>query len=315
MRQLIFAIALAGVSAGAAAQPAPPATSDAQAGRARAIYKELIEINTTDTPAGSVTTASRGHGGAIHRCRVSRCGRAGPRARSTQAQSRRALPRHRAAGGRSSCWRTSTSSRPSAADWSVDPFTFLEKDGWFYGRGTRDDKGMASQFVANLLRLKQEGFAPDRDIILALTADEEGGELQRRRLAGEDPPRSDRRRAGDQRGRRRHDAPGEVPDERSPGEREGVPGLHASTVTNAGGHSSLPIKDNAIYHLSAALARLAAFEFPVQLNDVTRDLLRAIGAGRSRTLRQPPTCAPWRDPRPTRRLPRACRRRCPTGTR
>src|SRR5204863_5317281 len=60
-------------------------------------------------------------------------------------------------------------------DWSSDPFTFLEKDGFFYGRGTSDDKAMASIFAANLIRLKEEGAALDRDLILVLTADEEGG--------------------------------------------------------------------------------------------------------------------------------------------
>src|SRR5882724_8739125 len=60
-------------------------------------------------------------------------------------------------------------------DWSVDPFTLLEKDGYFYGRGTGDDKAQAAIWVANLIRYKQEGFKPDRDIIVALTADEEGG--------------------------------------------------------------------------------------------------------------------------------------------
>ncbi len=60
-------------------------------------------------------------------------------------------------------------------DWNVDPFVFLEKDGYFYGRGTADDKAQAAVWVATLLRFKREGFKPDRDLILALTADEEGG--------------------------------------------------------------------------------------------------------------------------------------------
>ena len=60
-------------------------------------------------------------------------------------------------------------------DWTTDPFTFLEKDGFYYGRGTSDDKAQAAVWVANLLRYKREGYKPDRDLILALTADEEGG--------------------------------------------------------------------------------------------------------------------------------------------
>ena len=60
-------------------------------------------------------------------------------------------------------------------DWSMDPFTFTEKDGYFYGRGTGDDKAQAAVWIATLIRLKREAFKPDRDIIVALTADEEGG--------------------------------------------------------------------------------------------------------------------------------------------
>jgi acetylornithine deacetylase/succinyl-diaminopimelate desuccinylase-like protein len=64
---------------------------------------------------------------------------------------------------------------PKREDWSMDPFQLIEKDGYFYGRGTSDDKAQAAIWVANLIRYKHEGFRPDRDLILAPTADEEGG--------------------------------------------------------------------------------------------------------------------------------------------
>jgi len=154
-------------------------------------------------------------------------------------------------------------------DWSFDPFTFREEGGFFYGRGTTDDKSMASQFVANLIRLKQEGFKPDRDLILALTADEEGGNFN-----GVDWLVKNHRDLIDAEFAINEGGGGTM--------RKGkylTNEIQASEkvyqdfkleVTNPGGHSSLPVKDNAIYHLAQALARLAAFEFPVQLNEVTR---------------------------------------------
>ncbi len=72
-------------------------------------------------------------------------------------------------------------------DWTMDPFTLTEKDGYFYGRGVGDDKAQAAVWIANLIRYKREGFKPDRDIIVALTADEEGGgPVQRRRVAAQE---------------------------------------------------------------------------------------------------------------------------------
>jgi acetylornithine deacetylase/succinyl-diaminopimelate desuccinylase-like protein len=154
-------------------------------------------------------------------------------------------------------------------DWSIDPFTFLEKDGFFYGRGTSDDKSMAARFVAALIRLREEGYKPDRDLILALTADEEGGTAN-----GVEWLLANHKAL--------IDAEFAVNEGGGGGMRNGkylVNEIQASEKVyqdflleskNPGGHSSLPVKDNAIYRLSTALARLAAFEFPVQLNDVTR---------------------------------------------
>ena len=79
-------------------------------------------------------------------------------------------------------------------DWSIDPFQFLEKDGYFYGRGTEDIKDGDAILMSAMIRMKQEGYKPDRDIILALTADEEGGAVQRRSMAPQEPSGSDRRR-------------------------------------------------------------------------------------------------------------------------
>lgn len=157
------------------------------------------------------------------------------------------------------------------ADWSpdIDPFKLTERDGYFYGRGTSDDKAMAAIFVANLIRYKQEGYRPDRDIILALTADEEGGPhngvdwlVQNHRALLEAELGLNEGGGG------RH--------------RQGkrlFNGVQASEkvfqsftleARNKGGHSSLPVKDNAIYRLAAALDRLAKHDFPVNLNEVTR---------------------------------------------
>src|SRR6185436_20213992 len=152
---------------------------------------------------------------------------------------------------------------------SFDPFTFLEKDGFFYGRGTSDDKSMAAHFVANIIRLKREGATLDRDLILALTADEEGGAFN----GVEWLVRNHRELI---------DAEFAINEGGGGSMRKGkylTNEVQASEkvfqdfrleVTNAGGHSSLPVKDNAIYHLAAGLARLSAYDFPVELNEVTR---------------------------------------------
>src|SRR6476619_1727110 len=164
----VLVIVVASV-AGAGAQSRP---NDA---RARDIFKELIEINTTDS-VGSTTTAAE--------AMAARLKAAGFPAADVQVlgpdpRKGNLVARLRGTGGRKPLLLLAHLDVVEAKheDWSFDPFTFLEKDGYFYGRGTGDDKGMAAQFVANLIRLKQEGFAPDPDLILALTADEEGGDF------------------------------------------------------------------------------------------------------------------------------------------
>ncbi len=154
-------------------------------------------------------------------------------------------------------------------DWTLDPFTFVEQDGFYYGRGTVDDKDEAAIHVANLIRLKEEGFQPDRDIIVVLTADEEGG------------PHN-----GVQWLLREHrdliDAEYALNEGGGGAMKDGVRISHnvqASekvyqsfrlVVTNPGGHSSLPVRDNAIYRLADALGRVRDFDFPVALNEITR---------------------------------------------
>lgn len=156
-------------------------------------------------------------------------------------------------------------------DWTYDPFRLTEKDGYFYGRGTQDQKGGAATFVTTLLRLKAEKWVPDRDLILALTAGEEGGDMYN----GVEWLLKNKRSLIDAEYSINVDAGG--------GEMEN--GKHtifdvqaaekvfhsvALTAKNSGGHSSLPRKDNAIYALSAALDRLAKYDFPVKVNDVVK---------------------------------------------
>jgi acetylornithine deacetylase/succinyl-diaminopimelate desuccinylase-like protein len=161
-------------------------------------------------------------------------------------------------------------------DWTSDPFTLLEKDGYFYGRGTGDDKAQAAIWVANLVRYKREGLRPGRDLILALTADEEGGGpwngvdwlLQERRELIEAEFCLNEGGWGEMRGGRRLLNLVQVGEKHSASYR--------LEVRNPGGHSSMPVPENAIYRLAAALQRVAALEFDFRLNDVTRKYLETL---------------------------------------
>jgi acetylornithine deacetylase/succinyl-diaminopimelate desuccinylase-like protein len=161
-------------------------------------------------------------------------------------------------------------------DWTTDPFVFTEKDGYFYGRGTQDMKESDAAVVTSFIRLKREGFVPDRDIILALTADEEGGKSN-----GVDWLLKNHRELVDAGFALNADAGGLSTEKGRPLNLgvEATEKLYADfrlTATNPGGHSSLPKKDNAIYHLADALGRLERYSFPFELNAVTRGYFEAM---------------------------------------
>ena len=183
-------------------------------------------------------------------------------------------------------------------DWSMDPWTFIEQDGYYYGRGVTDDKDEAAIYTANLIRYKQEGFVPDRDIIVALTADEEGGQFN-----GVQWLIQNRRDLIDAAYALNEGGGGAIKD----GENQ-LNSVQASEkvyqsfnlrATNPGGHSSQPRDDNAIYDLMNALLRISEYRFPVILNEVTRAYFSGVAgvegtaiAGAIRTLLADPRNAP-----------------------
>ncbi len=156
------------------------------------------------------------------------------------------------------------------SDWSTDPFQFIEKDGYFYGRGAQDMKESDAILVTTFIRLRRENFQPDRDVILALTADEEGGKAN-----GVDWLLRHHRDLIDAEFVLNPDSGGVTTVKGRPVavEVEAAEKLYADyqlTALNPGGHSSLPVPDNAIYHIADALSRLERAPFPFELNAVTR---------------------------------------------
>src|SRR5271163_3440658 len=159
-------------------------------------------------------------------------------------------------------------------DWTMEPFQLIEKDGFFYGRGTGDDKAQAAVWIANLIRYKQEGFKPDRDIIVALTADEEGGGpysgiqwllKNHRELIDADLCLNEGGGGVMVAGKK-------IANNIQVSEKSYAD--FKFEVRNKGGHSSVPVPDNAIYHLATALERLSRYGFPLKTDEVTRSYFR-----------------------------------------
>jgi acetylornithine deacetylase/succinyl-diaminopimelate desuccinylase-like protein len=234
----------------------------------RDILKQLIEINTTDS-VGSVTTASeamakrfRDAGYADNDIFIG-----GPNDRK-----KNVVVRLRGTGTKKPVLVIGHLDVVEAhlEDWTTDPFVLVEKDGYFYGRGTEDMKASDAIYVVNMMRLKREGYKPDRDIILALTADEEGGKSN-----GVDWLLKNHRELVDGEFALNADGGGVTTDKGKPfvmelGASEKLYADYELEVTNPGGHSSIPTQENAIYRLSDALVRLQNYKFPFELNDVTR---------------------------------------------
>ncbi|MCX5754578.1 MAG: M20/M25/M40 family metallo-hydrolase [Gemmatimonadetes bacterium] len=155
-------------------------------------------------------------------------------------------------------------------DWNMDPFKFNEVEGFYYGRGTQDIKGGATTLITSLLRMRAEKFTPARDLILALTAGEEGGMPN-----GVEWLLANRKDLVDAEYCINVDGGGVDSEKGKPV----VMNLQAAekvyfdaklTVTNKGGHSSLPRPDNAINALARALVKIEGYTFPVEFNEITR---------------------------------------------
>lgn len=269
-------------AAPALAQPAkvytPGQLTPAQA-KAREIFKELIEINTSVTTGnvtnGAVAMAKRFREAGIPDSDIF-VGGPRPDKHNVVARIRGKNP-----AGRKPVLLLAHIDVVEAlkSDWSpeFDPFTFTEKDGYYYARGIADDKAMASIFVANLFRMKADGYVPDRDIIVALTADEESGPAN-----GVDWLVTNHPELVDA-GIVINEGGGGVLRDDKP-LFQGIQLAQKITMnftlrtTNRGGHSSVPRKDNAITSLADALSKVGRHEFPVQLNEVTREFFTKTAA-------------------------------------
>ncbi len=256
------------------ASNALPQTDVANQKLAYDVFKQLIEINTTDS-VGNVTTAAEAM---AKRFRDAGFPESDIQVLGPNERKKNLVVRLHGTGAKKPILLSGHLDVVEARreDWTTDPFQFVEKDGYYYGRGTQDMKSDDAIYVANLIRLHQEGYKPDRDIILALTADEEGGKsngvdwlLQNHRELIDAEFALDADNGGVNLENGKVVSVSVEPTEKLYGD-------YQLEVTNHGGHSSLPVPDNAIYHLSDGIGRLQQYQFPMELSDVTRAYFEAM---------------------------------------
>jgi acetylornithine deacetylase/succinyl-diaminopimelate desuccinylase-like protein len=288
--RLVATIAAAGAAACAATFTAPGAAAEravmsqqAADALARKLYQELIGINTTDSK-GSVTAASE----ALARdFRAAGFPLADVNVLGPDERKKNLVVRLHGSGRQKPLLLIGHLDVVEARseDWSTDPFKLIEKDGYFYGRGALDMKSGDAIMATALLRLSRDGYRGSRDIILALTADEEGGCCD-----GVEWLVRNHRELIDAEFALNHDgivgysigSEHGVPQEFAFSATEKTYGDYQLTVTNRGGHSSLPRSDNAIYQLAEGLLRVGQYSFPVELNDITRayfERMASVGSG------------------------------------
>lgn len=238
----------------------------------RAIYKELIEINTT-LSAGSCTQAAEAMAAHLKAAGYpdSDLHLIVPPDRPKDGNLVAVLPGSDSAAKALLLLAHIDVVEAKRSDWERDPFTLVEEDGYFYARGASDDKAMAAVFVDSMIHFKKDGYTPKRTIKMALTCGEETPET----FNGVDYLIRNHRDLIDA-GLAINEGAGGRLDEKGNYQFLGIQAGeklyqdYTLEVTNKGGHSSRPVKDNAIYHLANGLARIGAYDFPVAINDAVR---------------------------------------------
>jgi acetylornithine deacetylase/succinyl-diaminopimelate desuccinylase-like protein len=276
---LLLSAALAVPTLPAAAQT-PPARADRVA--FRELYKELVETNTTSS-VGSCTIAAEQIGARLRA------------AGFTDKELVLYVPPGRARdGGLVATWAGSDAKLPAMLllahidvveakreDWVREPFKLIEEGGFFYARGTSDDKAQAAIFSDSLIRLRRQGYTPRRTIKLALTCGEEGTNANVLNGAGwlvDNRPELLKAGFALNEGGGGRTAPGGGPETLGVQVSQKSPRNFILEVTNPGGHSSVPRPDNAIYQLAAAILKVSTLQFPVLLNPVSQAYLAKAGA-------------------------------------